>query len=275
MSIIYEKLNSCYEDIRSKLSFKPEIGLVLGSGLGGYADELEIVESIDYKDIKNFPISTVSGHEGKFVCAYIGDKPVIIMQGRVHFYEGYKMSDVVLPIRIMSMLGAKKLVLSNAAGGINADFKPGDFMILNDHISSFVPSPLIGENVEQLGTRFPDMSEIYSKKMIAILKNTATKLNIDIKEGVYLQCTGPNYESAAEIRMYKAMGADAVGMSTACEAMAARHAGMEVAAVSCITNYATGLSDKKLDHVEVKEVADRVSAEFKALITEFIRNCDC
>ena len=274
MNTIYERLNACYEDIGSKLSFKPEIGLVLGSGLGGYADELEVVESIDYKDIKSFPISTVSGHEGKFICAYIGDKPVIIMKGRVHFYEGYKMSDVVLPIRVMSMLGAKKLVLSNAAGGINSDFKPGDFMILRDHISSFVPSPLIGENVERLGTRFPDMSEIYSKKLIALLKDKAGKLGIDIKEGVYLQCTGPNYESAAEIRMYKALGADAVGMSTACEAIAARHAGMEVAAVSCITNYSTGLSDKKLDHVEVKEVADRVSKEFKGLIGEFIRNLD-
>ena len=272
MLSIKEKLDTCFNEVRKKLSFKPEVALVLGSGLGTYAEDIEIVESLSYKDIKDFPVSTVSGHEGRFICAYIGKVPVIIMQGRVHYYEGYDMTDVVLPIRIMSMLGAKKLILSNAAGGINQSFHPGDFMILTDHISSFVRSPLIGPNIDELGTRFPDMSEIYSKRCVNVIKEVAKKLGIDMKEGVYLQCSGPNYESAAEIRMYKLMGADAVGMSTACEAMAAAHMGMEVAAISCITNYATGLSDRKLDHVEVKEVADKVSSQFKGLVTEVIKN---
>lgn len=272
MLSIKEKLDTCFNEVSKKLSFKPEVALVLGSGLGTYAEDIEIVESLSYNDIKGFPVSTVSGHEGRFICAYIGKVPVIIMQGRVHYYEGYDMTDVVLPIRIMSKLGAKKLILSNAAGGINPNFKPGDFMILTDHISSFVRSPLIGPNIDELGTRFPDMSEIYSKRCVNVIKEAAKEFDIDMKEGVYLQCSGPNYESAAEIRMYKLLGADAVGMSTACEAMAAAHMGMEVAAISCITNFATGLSEKKLDHVEVKEVADKVSSQFKGLVTEVIKN---
>ena len=272
MTKLYERLERCYKSIEDKIPFRPHLALVLGSGLGDFAERIEIEASIDYHDITDFPVSTVSGHKGRFVFGHIGSVPVVIMQGRVHYYEGYDMTDVVLPIRIMSKLGAKKLILSNAAGGINPNFKPGDFMILTDHISSFVRSPLIGPNIDELGTRFPDMSEIYSKRCVNVIKEAAKKFDIDMKEGVYLQCSGPNYESAAEIRMYKLLGADAVGMSTACEAMAAAHMGMEVAAISCITNFATGLSEKKLDHVEVKEVADKVSSQFKGLVTEVIKN---
>lgn len=180
------------------------------------------------------------------------------------------MSDVVLPIRLMGMLGAKKLMLTNAAGGVNENFKPGDFMMITDHITTGVPSPLIGSNIDELGQRFPDMSEVYSRRLCKVIRHAAKKCGIGIREGVYVQFTGPNYETPAEIRMCRGWGGDAVGMSTACEAMAARHMGLEVCGISCITNLAAGVSDVKLDHKEVKETADRVSADFKRLVTEVI-----
>ena len=198
--------------------------------------------------------------------------PVVIMQGRVHYYEGYSMGDVVLPIRLMGMLGAKKLVLTNAAGGINEGFSAGDFMIITDHITTGVPSPLIGPNIEELGTRFPDMSQVYSVRMRDIIKSAADRCGIGIREGVYVQFTGPNYETPAEIRMARMWGGDAVGMSTACEAMAARHMGLEICGISCITNMAAGISKKALNHKEVQEIADRVSNDFKKLVTEVIIN---
>ena len=194
------------------------------------------------------------------------------MQGRVHYYEGYDMSDVVLPTRLMGMMGAKKIILTNAAGGINETFSPGDFMMITDHISTHVPSPLIGPNMDEIGTRFPDMSEVYSKKLQDIVRKSAGECGIDLKEGVYIQLTGPNYETPAEIRMCRILGGDAVGMSTACEAMAARHMGLEVCGISCITNMAAGVSDRPLDHQEVQEIADKVSGEFKKLITAVIEN---
>lgn len=270
MNPVYEKLMTCVESVKAKVDFCPEVALILGSGLGDYADEIEIVQTVDYTDIEGFPISTVAGHKGRFVFGYVNKTPVVIMQGRVHFYEGYPMSDVVLPTRLMGLLGAKKLILTNAAGGVNFDFKPGDFMMLTDHITTGVPSALIGANLDELGVRFPDMSEVYSNRMQEIVRATAKEQGIDLKEGVYAQFTGPNYETPAEIRMARTWGADAVGMSTACEAMAARHMGMEICGISCITNLAAGMSKEELNHKEVQETADRVAKQFKALITGII-----
>ena len=271
MNEVYEKLKKCYESVREKTDFVPEIALILGSGLGDYADSLEIEQSIEYTEIEGFPVSTVKGHKGRFVFAHIDGKPVVIMQGRVHYYEGYPMTDVVLPTRLMGLLGAKKLILTNAAGGVNYDFKPGDFMMITDHITTAIPSPLIGPNLDELGTRFPDMSEIYNLELQEKIKAAAKKLNIPLKEGVYMQFTGPSYETPAEIRMCRTWGGDAAGMSTACEAMAANHMGMKVCGISCITNLAAGMSKEKLNHKEVQETADRVSVQFKQLVTELIR----
>ncbi|MDO4452437.1 MAG: purine-nucleoside phosphorylase [Lachnospiraceae bacterium] len=270
MNPVYEKLMTCVESVKAKVDFCPEVALILGSGLGDYADEIEIVQTVNYTDIEGFPTSTVAGHKGRFVFGYVNKTPVVIMQGRVHFYEGYPMSDVVLPTRLMGLLGAKKLILTNAAGGVNFDFKPGDFMMLTDHITTGVPSALIGANLDELGVRFPDMSEVYSNRMQEIVRATAKEQGIDLKEGVYAQFTGPNYETPAEIRMARTWGADAVGMSTACEAMAARHMGMEICGISCITNLAAGMSKEELNHKEVQETADRVAKQFKALITGII-----
>ena len=261
---------SCYECVRSKTDFVPKVALVLGSGLGDYADTMDVKEVLDYRELEGFPISTVLGHKGRFVFGYAGGVPIVAMQGRVHYYEGYKVQDVVLPTRLMKLMGAKTLFLTNAAGGINRTFNCGDFMMITDHISSFVPSPLIGENIDELGVRFPDMSEIYSKRLRNIIRNAATDERIPLREGVYVQTTGPNYESPAEIRMYSALGADAVGMSTAVEAIAARHAGMEICGISCISNLAAGISQNPLTHAEVQETADRVAPMFKRLVTRAI-----
>lgn len=269
---MYKKLMTCVESVRKKTGFKPEVGLILGSGLGDYADGITVDTVVDYTDIEGFPVSTVAGHKGRFVFGYVGEIPVVIMQGRVHYYEGYAMSDVVLPTRLMGMLGVKKILLTNAAGGVNEKFKPGDFMMITDHITTGVPSPLIGPNIDELGCRFPDMSEVYSRRLQGVIRNAAEKCGIGIQKGVYVQFTGPNYETPAEIRMCRMWGGDAVGMSTACEAMAARHMGLEVCGISCITNLAAGVSDVKLDHKEVQETADRVSADFKRLVTEVIVN---
>lgn len=265
-----KKLQTCLASIREKTDFKPEVALILGSGLGDYADGIQIETTVDYTEIEGFPVSTVTGHKGRFVFGNVGDVPVVIMQGRVHYYEGYPMSDVVLPTRLMGLLGAKKLLLTNAAGGINENFRPGDFMMLTDHIATGVPSPLIGPNLDELGPRFPDMSEVYSHRIQDVIRNAASECEIDLKEGVYVQLTGPNYETPAEVRMCKIWGGDAVGMSTACEAMAARHMGMEIGGISCITNLAAGISKEKLDHKEVQETADRVSKDFKRLVTKII-----
>lgn len=270
MNQVYEKLMTCVASIREKIDFKPEIALILGSGLGDYADEIQIEQTISYTEIEGFPTSTVAGHKGRFVFGYVKGVPVVIMQGRVHYYEGYPMSDVVLPTRLMGMLGARKLILTNAAGGINFDFKAGDFMMLTDHITTGIPSPLIGANLEELGPRFPDMSQVYSLRMQEIIRDTAKEMGIPLREGVYVQLTGPNYETPAEIRMCRNWGVDAVGMSTACEAMAARHMGMEICGISCITNLAAGMTKEELNHAEVQETADRVAKQFKELITGII-----
>ena len=272
MSKEYDKLLRCYHSVREKISFEPQVALILGSGLGDYAEQVQVEAVLDYHDIEGFPVSTVLGHKGRFVFGYIQNVPVVIMQGRVHFYEGYDMHDVVLPTRLMGMLGAKVLFLTNAAGGMQKGMHAGDFMLITGHISSFVPSPLIGPNIEELGTRFPDRSEVYKKDLQEIIRNTAINCGIPLKEGVYVQTTGPNYETPEEIRMYRSLGADAVGMSTACEAMAANHMGMRVCGISCISNLAAGISENPLTHAEIQETADRVAPLFQQLITASIVN---
>lgn len=266
----YEKLMSCLESVRSKTNFQPQVGLILGSGLGDYAESIKIEKIIPYAEISGFPQSTVVGHSGRLIFGYVGKVAVVIMQGRVHYYEGYSMSDVVLPTRLMGLLGAKIIFLTNAAGGVNFDYQPGDFMLITDHITTNVPSPLIGENLAELGPRFPDMSEVYSKRLQAIISEQAKNLDIKLQSGVYMQFTGPNYETPAEIRACRTLGGDAAGMSTACEAMAARHMGLEVCGISCITNLAAGMAKTELNHKEVQETADRVAADFKRLVTASI-----
>lgn len=268
----YRKLQEALECIREKTDFIPDVALVLGSGLGALADEIHQEASVDYSEIKGFPVSTVLGHKGRFVFGYIGDVKVVVMQGRIHYYEGYPLSDVVLPTRLMGMMGAKVLFLTNAAGGANLDFNAGDFMLIRDQIMAFFPNPLIGANIEELGPRFPDMSEIYDKEIRNIIKATAGKLDIPLKEGVYVQFTGPSFETPAEVRMASMAGGDAVGMSTACEAVAARHMGMKVCGISCISNKAAGLAENPLSHDEVQETANRVAPLFKDLVRTSIEN---
>jgi purine-nucleoside phosphorylase len=243
---------------------------VLGSGLGDFAESLYSKSHLDYADIAGMPVSTVAGHSGRFIFGEVNGVKTVVMQGRVHHYEGYSMEEVVLPIRLMRLMGAKTLLLTNAAGGINESFKPGDLMMITDHISSFVRSPLIGPNIEKLGTRFPDMSEVYNKRLQEHIKKTAKAQGVELKSGVYLQTTGPNYETPAEIRMYRSLGADAVGMSTACEAMCGNHMGMQVMGISCITNMAAGISATPLNHKEVAETADKSAKAFHKLVWNVI-----
>ncbi len=268
----YGKLLKCYGCFKEKTDFKPEVALVLGSGLGDYADGIKVVSELDYHDIDGFPVSTVPGHQGKYIFGHVGDVPVVCMKGRVHYYEGYNITDVVLPVRLMKLMGAKVLFLTNAAGGINTSFQAGDFMLIKDHIANFVPSPLIGQNIDELGVRFPDMGSIYNKELQRIIKHTAAILDIPLQEGVYIQLTGPSYETPAEIRMCRTLGADAVGMSTACEAVAANHMGMKICGISCVSNMASGITANPLTHKEVQETADRVAPLFKQLVTECIKN---
>lgn len=272
MNKIYDKLCINVEQIRKKTHLMPKTAIVLGSGLGAFVNKIKIDCIIYYSELTDFPISTNTMHAGRFVFGYLCDIPVIIMDGRVHYYEGYTMDEVTMPIRLMAMLGADNLILTNAAGGINYNFNPGDFMIITDHIASFVPSPLIGQNINELGIRFPDMTNVYNKKLINTLKCCASNLHIDIKEGVYLQTSGPQYETPAEIKMYRMLGADAVGMSTACEAISAVHCGMNVCGISCITNKAAGMTLAPLNDSEVGKTASSVSKTFQLLLTDFIKS---
>ena len=270
MTKVYERLQRCLKSIEDKIPFRPRLALVLGSGLGDYAERIEIEASIDYREITDFPVSTVSGHKGRFVFGHIGSVPVVIMQGRVHFYEGYSIEDVVLPERLMHLMGAEILFLTNACGSANPAYQAGDFMLITDHILYSVPNPLIGANIEELGVRFPDMSEVYDPALRKEILAVAKEQGLSLREGVYMQFSGPSCETPAEVRMAHILGADAVGMSTACEAVAGRHSGMRICGISCISNLGAGLSEEPLSDEDVKVVASRVAPLFKKLVTEVI-----
>ena len=268
---LYEKLLRCKDAVRKVTDFEPEVALVLGSGLGGFAENIKVEAEVPYSEIPGFPVSTVPGHDGKFIFGYLDDVKIVCMKGRVHFYEGYEVSDVVLPTRLMGLLGAKILFLTNAAGGLGEGFNAGDLMMITDHVSIFAPNPLIGANLDELGPRFPDMSQVYKKELQDIIRSVAKDNGIDLKEGVYCQCTGPSFESPAEIRLLGKLGVSAVGMSTVNEAIAANHMGLKVCGVSCISNLAAGISDQPLSHEEVQEAADKAAPLFTKLVTESIK----
>ena len=272
MNEIYQKLLNCRDCVRKKTDFIPKVAVVLGSGLGDYADDIQVECEVPYGEIQGFPISTVPGHAGKFIFGYIDKVPVVCMKGRVHYYEGYPISDVVLPVRLMRLLGAEILFLTNAAGGVNTSFHAGDLMLIRDHIAIFAPNPLIGPNIDELGTRFPDMSSVYDPKLQNAIKKAAKDNNIFLQEGVYTQLTGPSFESLADVRSLRVLGSDAVGMSTVVEAIAANHMGMRICGISCISNLAAGMSANPLTHEEVQEAADMAAPNFKKLLTESIKN---
>ena len=271
MSAVYDRVVKCLKCVRAKTDFIPKVALVLGSGLGDYGNEIQVEAIVDYHDIEGFPVSTVPGHSGRFIFGYVGDVPVVCMQGRVHYYEGYAMEDVVLPVRLMKLMGAEVFFVTNAAGGANEVFNAGDFMMITDQISQFVPSPLVGPNPDEFGTRFPDMSEIYNKELRVLLHEAADELNITLYEGTYLQTSGPNFETPAEVRFFRSVGADAVGMSTAVETIAANLLGMKICGITFISNPAAGLSKNPLTHEEVQEAANEASKRFKKLVTVAIQ----
>ena len=266
-----EMIKTSANYIKKKLNgFEPEIGIVLGSGLGDLADVLENKIIIPYADIPHFALSTVPGHKGQFVAGLLNNKKVICMQGRFHFYEGYEMRVVTLPIRVMKTIGVEKLIVTNAAGGVNTSFKPGDLMLIEDHINLTGQNPLIGTNLEEFGLRFPDMTSAYEKQYIEKAEEIAKNLKVNYQKGVYAWLTGPSFETPAEIRYLRTIGADAVGMSTVPEVITARHSGMKVLGISCITNMAAGILNQPLSHIEVNETADRVKNLFIQFVTEVV-----
>ena len=271
MNDMYKKICETVKFIKSKIEIEPKIGIILGSGLGPLVKEIENKIEIDYKDIPNFPLSTVEGHEGMLVFGTIANKPVMAMKGRFHYYEGYDPSEVTFAVRTMKLLGIKNLLVTNAAGGVNKSFKPGDLMIIKDHIGLFGPSPLRGKNIKEFGPRFNDMSEAYNKKLIELIKNVAKSENIELVEGVYAYTQGPMYETPAEIRVLSTLGADAVGMSTVPEVTVARHSGMKILGISCITNMAAGILDQPLKHEEVMQTAKEVEEKFLVLVKNTIK----
>lgn len=257
--------------VRSALDGRrPEIAITLGSGLGDLAERLDAPLTIPYKEIPHFPVSTVSGHKGQFVCGKLGGKEVLCMQGRFHYYEGYDLKQVTMPVRVMKLLGIDSLLVTNAAGGINTGFHAGTLMLIEDHLNLTGENPLIGENLDAFGDRFFDMTVAYDKEYRTLAKATAEELNIPLATGVYAWLTGPNFETPAEIRYLRTIGADAVGMSTVPEVLVARHSGIRVLGISCITNLAAGMTDNTLSHEEVKETADRVQNEFIRLVTGIV-----
>lgn len=267
-----KKIQESVDFIASKTAHSPKVGLVLGSGLGGLADKIENPTIIKYEDIPGFPRSTVEGHAGQLVIGELGGKTVVAMQGRFHFYEGYPLKDVTFPIRVMIGIGIESLIVTNAAGGANIDFVPGDLMIIRDHINFTGQNPLIGENLNKLGPRFVDMSKPYNMDYISLAKETGKKLGLDLKEGVYMWFTGPTYETPAEVKLARILGADAVGMSTVPEVIVANHQGIKVLGISCITNMASGILDQPLNHEEVVETSMKVKDNFEKLIVEIIYN---
>jgi len=270
MTLTAVHIREAAESIRGKTALVPEIGLILGSGLGVLADHVENAAVIRYEDIPHFPLSTVEGHAGELVIGRLAGRTVVIMRGRFHMYEGYGPELTAFPVRVMKALGARTLVVTNAAGGINTSFEPGDLMLIADHLNLTGRNPLVGPNDGELGPRFPDMSEAYSRRLRAIATETAREQDLKLREGVYAGLLGPSYETPAEIRMLRALGADAVGMSTVAEVIAARHIGLEVLGISCISNMAAGILDQPLSHDEVMETTERVKSRFLALVTGVI-----
>jgi purine-nucleoside phosphorylase len=266
------KINEARDYIKKHIDYTPEIGLILGSGLGVMGEEVENKIIINYSDIPNFPVSTVEGHKSRFIFGTLNNKKVAVMQGRFHFYEGYKMQEVVFPIWVMKALGIDKLIVTNAAGGVNKSFTPGDLMLIKDHINFAGTNPLMGQNIEEFGPRFPDMSNAYNKELLVVAKKCAQDNGISIQEGTYMMFTGPNYETPAEIRMSRIIGGDAVGMSTVPEIMAANHSRMKVLGISCITNMAAGILDQPLNHHEVMDTAEKVKTKFVTLVKEIVEN---
>ncbi|MFA4134751.1 MULTISPECIES: purine-nucleoside phosphorylase [unclassified Brevibacillus] len=256
--------------IEPKLTEKPTIGLVLGSGLGVLADEIENPVIIPYHEIPGFTVSTVVGHKGQLVIGKLQGKQVVAMQGRFHFYEGHGLDAVVFPIRVMKLLGVETIMVTNAAGGINEGYNPGDLMLISDHINMTFRNPLIGANDEQLGARFPDMSEAYSKQLRKLAHEVASEQGIQLREGVYAGLLGPSYETPAEIRMLRLLGGDAVGMSTVPEVIVARHMGVKVLGISCISNMAAGILEQPLSHDEVMETTEKVKSQFLALVNGIV-----
>jgi purine-nucleoside phosphorylase len=265
-----EQIKSTAAHIQSKISFQPEIGIILGTGLGGLVNEISIAETIEYKDIPGFPVSTVEGHSGKLIFGTLGGKKVVAMQGRFHFYEGYNMQQVTFPVRVMKVLGIQKLFLSNAAGGTHPDFEIGDLMILRDHINFFPQHPLTGKNITEFGPRFPDMSEAYSKELIAKAKTIAQKNSIKVQEGVYLGLSGPTFETPAEYRMVRILGGDAVGMSTVPEVIVARHMNLPCFAISIITDLGVEGKIVEVTHEEVQKVAAAAEKKMTLLMKELM-----
>jgi len=266
----FEKASRAAKFIQSKTKLRPKVGLVLGSGLGAFADELASATRIPYDKIPEFPQSTVEGHAGKLAIGKTGDVPVAAMQGRVHMYEGYSPKDVVFPMRVLGRLGIRAVILTNAAGAINIEYNQGALVVIRDHINLQGKNPLIGPNDERFGPRFPDMSQAYTKAYRNIALREATRLGLTVHEGVYVALQGPSFETPAEIRFLKAIGADLVGMSTVLEVIAARHMGIRVLGISCVTNMAAGILDRELNHQEVLETGERVKGEFLALLRAII-----
>ncbi len=269
--MFYDKVSESALYIKEKIDRIPELCVILGSGLGSLVDLLEDKVVLPYSEIPNFPVSTVEGHAGEFIFGHIGGVDLVFMSGRFHYYEGFTMKEVTFPVYVMKLLGVKTLVVTNACGGLNTSFTPGDLMIITDHINIWGENPLIGSNDERFGPRFPDMTEVYSKELIARADAAAEKLGIACQKGVYALFSGPCYETAAEIRAYAALGADAIGMSTVPEATAANYMGIKVMGVACITNMATGIAKTKHSHAEVLRIANESSAKLCRLLEEFIR----
>ncbi len=268
-----EQVREAAQSIASRLNGTPDVGLILGSGLGGIADQIEDSVCIPYGEIPHFACSTAPGHAGRFVAGRLGGKAVICMQGRLHFYEGHSMQDIIFPIRVMKLLGVRSLVVTNAAGGVNTGFEVGDLMLIEDHINLMGTNPLIGPNDGEFGPRFCDMTYTYTPALRRAAEEAAERLGIPLKKGVYLGCTGPSFETPAEIRAFRVLGADAVGMSTVPEVIAASHCGLQVLAFSMITNMAAGVLDQPLTEEEVIEIGAKKGAQLQALITEIVQSC--
>jgi len=267
---LYERAEHATRIIRSRISVEPRIAVVLGSGLGGFADDFEDPVAIPYEDITGFVRSTAQGHAGRLVVGTIDKVPVLAMQGRVHYYEGYSLEEVTFPIRTFGLLGVKTLVLTNAAGGINVQLTQGALMVISDHVNLMGVNPLRGANDERFGPRFPDMTAVYSPELQELVVEEAKAINVEVRRGIYGALSGPSYETPAEIHLLRNLGADAVGMSTVPEAIVARHMGIEVLGISCITNMAAGISDQPINHEEVMATGDRVRATFTELLQRVI-----